>query len=339
MNYSSFDNRNLLELKKKALWIPVWVLLPLFVFVLLMGGCTEKKLARPKNPRELELLKNSTRKTDTGEPESTVESEEDTEPEAVVDATLREEEPTEEATIETEPEVTGLEARNDLPFIDLPYESPDGTFVVLEGAYGPQREDYTELIDWIRAMQAPITTELEGPFAAYVFLDEQIAAIYDVSVPGQRRLVHAFPVSSGQYAGNTPLGPTQIGEKHEVGLMFDGSWGLYTSQLNGPVLFHSIPSYGANAHEGVAAEYTNNIGKACSHGCVRLMANASLFIYLYVPTGSQAFVLQNAADFPEIPQDLEALKVPEDGPQWDPTNPNPDNPYLQNPELLLPANQ
>ncbi len=331
MERRSSDKVTTKVLTRLAMLIPPGILAVLFIFVfLLSGGCTEKTLApMPKNPQERQILYNSTRTNAAEQTEETSAKVVETTPAAEAAAT----EPETSAT-----ESPYLEAKIEVPFEDLPYTGEDGSFIVLEGAYGPLRQDYEELIDWIRAMQAPVTTEREGPFEVYVFLDEQIAAVYDVSEPGTRRLVRAFPVSTGEFAGNTPLGSSLIGQKHEVGLMFDGSWGLYTSQLNGPVLFHSIPSYGADGHVGVLPEYTNNLGTACSHGCVRLMANASLFIYLYVPTGSQAHVLQNAADFPEIPEALEALKVPEDGPHWDPTNPNPENPYLQNPELLLEPN-
>lgn len=226
-----------------------------------------------------------------------------------------------------------------LPFTDLPYKDPAGTFEVMAGAYGPQRSDYPELLDWIRAMQAEIPPLPEGNYKIRVFLKEQVMAVYQLGTDNVRRLYRVFTASTGEEQGWTPVAKTSIGRRHEEGVMFDGSYAMFCSQINGNILIHSVPSYGDNGHVGISTEDWNKLGTPASHGCVRVAYNVAKFVYENLPQGSPVEVLPDADDFPEIPDGCDRLRLPVDGPAWDPTNPNPENPYIKNPEILIPVNK
>ncbi|MDO5734139.1 MAG: L,D-transpeptidase [Eubacteriales bacterium] len=226
-----------------------------------------------------------------------------------------------------------------LPFYDLPHEDTKAGFKVSKGAYGPQRSEYPSLIDWIKAMQEPEPELGTGQYRILVFIKEQVLAIYDNSNPEQRVLRRAFACSTGEEDGWTPLATTQIGHRREEGLMFDGSFGMYCSQVNGNILIHSVPSYGENGQLGVKPSDWNDLGKPVSHGCIRVSYKAAKFIYENLPIGTAVSVLADASAYPEIPKGVDRLKVPADGPAWDPTNPNPENPYFKEPEILLPVNE
>lgn len=242
-----------------------------------------------------------------------------------------------ESTEPSEPEAEVAQPTMPLPFHNLPYETDE--FMIYAGAYGPQRQDYDDLLSWIKAMQAEIEPLEPGQYKVRVFLKEQVIAIYELGVTGQRKLCRAFACSSGAPETPTPIANTVIGRRHEEGLMFDGSYGMYCSQINGNILIHSVPSYGNNGEDGVSPVDWNKLGTPASHGCIRVAFNVSKFIFQNVPVGSPVEVLAEASLFPEIPNGLDRLKIPVDGPRWDPTNPNPQNPYIINPELLIDVNQ
>ncbi|MDO5015708.1 MAG: L,D-transpeptidase [Eubacteriales bacterium] len=161
-----------------------------------------------------------------------------------------------------------------------------------------------------------------------VFLDEQVVAAFKVDANGKEQLVRAFPCSSGYVAGHTPLGKYTMGLQTEEAWLFDNSLAQYGGQITGNILFHSLPSYDGSLNSGLKLTDLNSMGYAASHGCVRLFCVDAKWIYTYCPVGTPIEVLQNRGktyDF--VPKKVNYLRLKAGAPKWDPSDPDPHNPY------------
>lgn len=161
-----------------------------------------------------------------------------------------------------------------------------------------------------------------------VFLDEQIVAAFTVDANGKEKLVRAFPCSSGYVAGHTPLGTYTMGFQSPEVWLFDNSMGQYGGQITGNILFHSLPSYDGSLNSGLKLTDLNSMGFAASHGCVRLFCVDARWIFRYCPVGTPIEVLQNRGkDYDFVPKKVNYLRLKAGAPKWDPSDPDPNNPY------------
>ena len=192
-------------------------------------------------------------------------------------------------------------------------------------------------IERIKRLIAPNTAgDINQDYRIRVFKDKQIVAVFTDNGSGEfRQLTHAFPCSTAIPPNETPSGDHAVGKKLEYGYMIDGSWGQYCTEFLQYHYFHGMPSYGSQ-EEGIRFDEFNNLGNVASHGCIRLQSKDAKWIYDYVKEGSVVEILDSSAAFEMIPDKVDFVKMKEDGPSWDPTNENPNNPYQMNPEILLP---
>lgn len=174
-----------------------------------------------------------------------------------------------------------------------------------------------------------------------VFKDRQYVTVFsDPEADGSfSQLLKVFPCSSGLGKYETSSGSFQIGVKHPSGYMFDGSYGQYCSEFLKSHYFHAVPSYGGVEESGVSWQDFNQLGSKASHGCIRLMTKDAKWIYDYCVAGTPVEILDSSEDYPQLPAFVDTIKMSEGGPSWDPTNPNPANPYQQDPSILLPYNK
>lgn len=161
-----------------------------------------------------------------------------------------------------------------------------------------------------------------------IFLDEQIVAAWTSDAKGGEELLKVFPCSTGYIKGHTPLGQYEMGIKLEQAWLFDNSLAQYSGQITGPILFHSLPSYDGSNNSGIDIEDLNSIGYKASHGCVRLFCIDAKWIYDYCPAGTKIEVLQNrGSDYRYLPETVNYLRLKAGAPTWDPSDPDPSNPY------------
>ena len=132
-----------------------------------------------------------------------------------------------------------------------------------------------------------------------------------------------------------PATPTSgvygLGEQHRWHYLFGDVYGQYTTQITGNILFHSVPYtvYG----DPSSLEYWefDKLGTASSMGCIRLQVKDAKWIYDNY-SSIYAVEFYNDPDpgplgKPEAPliSDNEACRG------WDPTDPDPNNPWLNPP--------
>lgn len=206
-----------------------------------------------------------------------------------------------------------------------------------EGLIGPENPKAKDKIFWrdlddlyeeiqdrrqhVEDYQTPISRLL-------IFLDEQYVAAYGPDDQGQEVLLRTFPCSSGIVPGHTPLGQHTLGAKWPDPWLFDNARAQYGYQIQGNILFHSLPSYDGSLKSGLKLSDLNSMGYAASHGCVRLFCMDAKWLYENAPAGCPVEVLQNRGEkYAELPDHVFYLRLKDGAPQWDPTDPDPENPY------------
>ena len=142
-------------------------------------------------------------------------------------------------------------------------------------------------------------------------------------------IVKVFVASTGGPGSETPLGTFTTSDRYETLFLVGNVWGHYTMRINGPIFFHSVPyfSKGAPWNDLEYLEY-NKLGNGASAGCVRLAASDAKWIYDNVPYGTTVKIY----DSPSLPTGVikpSPIKIDENSPNrgWDPTDPDPNNPW------------
>ena len=140
--------------------------------------------------------------------------------------------------------------------------------------------------------------------------------------------VKAMICSVGRQGSETPLGTWPLGWKSDWTYMVDGSWGQYTSQITGGILFHSVCYYYKDPTTLMTYEY-NGLGAPASLGCVRLQTADAKWIYDNCAWGTYVTVYDGtttgALGKPSRLVDYIAEDHPARG--WDPTDPRTENPW------------
>ena len=149
------------------------------------------------------------------------------------------------------------------------------------------------------------------------------------SSTGKYKACKAFVCSPG-YA--TPTGTFSLGDKMRWHVLDGPTYGQYCCRITGSILFHSVWYYQPEKNTQSYVQY-NRLGTLASHGCVRLTVADAKWIYDNVPSGTSIKIYNSANPGPLGKPS--AIKVNESQYQgWDPTDPDPANPYLKkNPKI------
>ena len=146
--------------------------------------------------------------------------------------------------------------------------------------------------------------------------------------------------SSGRKNHDTPTGTTKITDRYtykKLGTTEDSHcYGFYASRFRTHHLFHSVPisEKATKADEG---HYMCNmhkyekLGTVASDGCVRMTVADAKWIYEFSETGKVTVcVTRDKGPTPEKPPAIiwEEPYTDKNGYGWDPTDPDPRNPYL-----------
>lgn len=108
------------------------------------------------------------------------------------------------------------------------------------------------------------------------------------------KAVKAFACSVGLPGTPTPAGTFKILDHLRWHELMGPSWGQWCSHITYSILFHSIPYQRPNKYSMPASAY-NKLGKPASHGCIRLAAGDSKYIYDNVPIGSNVIVFDGTS--------------------------------------------
>lgn len=172
-----------------------------------------------------------------------------------------------------------------------------------------------------------------GEMQLVVYIGSQSVCAYEEQ-NGNWQLVRIMACSTGREDG-TPAGSFRISDTYVYHSLY-GAKGQYCSRFRGHYLFHSVP-IDENARKitqgrgRMKLEEYEKLGTAASDGCVRLCCGDAKWIFDHCGKGTAVVVTREKG--PEPPA-LPAL-IPgapyetEPGYGWDPTDPDPENPYLE----------
>lgn len=197
-------------------------------------------------------------------------------------------------------------------------------------------------LERIKRLIAPLPKGEPGTeYVIRVFKDKQMVCVFEDNKGDGSfdYLIHAFEASTAGEGYETPSGEHSIGIKYLSGYMIDSSYAKYCSEFLQYHYFHGLPSYGDVEESGVSWKDFNKLGQGDSHGCIRVTTRAAKWIYENCLENTRVEILDDSKDYPYLPEKIDRLWMSEDGPTWDPTNDNPNNPYQQDPSILLPYNK
>lgn len=144
--------------------------------------------------------------------------------------------------------------------------------------------------------------------------------------------VKAFLCSPGTEEDPTNAGVYPVYRKHTWRFMME-VYGHYATGFGDGTgyLFHSVP-YREEMNNTLTSRY-DDLGQRASHGCVRLCARDAKWIFDNIPYGTQVHVVygKNGPAGEPVPMRVKEARYA----GWDPTDPDPANPYNYRPPAEL----
>ncbi len=150
---------------------------------------------------------------------------------------------------------------------------------------------------------------------------------YDAGKPVRKMIC-----STGS-SGPTPNGTFKISQKIRYHRL-EGARGQYCSRFNGGILFHSVPILESASTVDQGKKLMNltsyaKLGRAASHGCVRLLVKDAKWIYDNCKIGTRVIVTSSRSPVGSGSKPAIIRRAPYSSGNygWDPTDPDPENPY------------
>ncbi|WP_317856325.1 L,D-transpeptidase [Chakrabartyella piscis] len=164
----------------------------------------------------------------------------------------------------------------------------------------------------------------EKPYAIDVNLTQNIVTVYSKDADGEYTIAEqAFVCSVGP---ETPSGTFYTSSKYEWRPLFGNVYGQYATRITGSILFHSVPYLEQDKSTLEWWEY-NKLGTSASMGCVRLTVEDVKWIYDNCPIGTAVTMYYSDEVEPLIPETPQIIDGDSVNSGWDPTDPDPENPW------------
>ena len=142
--------------------------------------------------------------------------------------------------------------------------------------------------------------------------------------------IKAMICSTGDYTPPCGKYPSTVyklpGTRWEWGALQGNVYGHYVTKIVGNILFHSVPYTAANPGALEYWEY-DKLGTSASAGCVRLKIADSKWIYDNMPAGTIVEFYADSNPGPLGNPGVQKISGNEKCRNWDPTDPNPNNPW------------
>lgn len=164
-----------------------------------------------------------------------------------------------------------------------------------------------------------------------VYTGSQSVVVYGKDSTGAySQIVTTFTCSTGNKASSpTRKGVYAVRTKYKWKILMGGVYGQYSCGISPDYLFHSVPYAAKDPSTLYDASY-NNLGRAVSHGCIRLCVRDAKWIYDNVPIGTQVNVVWTSGPAgPGVPKRKSGAKYS----GWDPSDKwSEGNPYFDTSE-------
>lgn len=224
----------------------------------------------------------------------------------------------------------------------------NGTFSIGKGGGTPdkkeeqttaqvQTEEETRDVVWIDDVEEKVeavtyTPPADAEFPYFIKVNRALNCVTVYGMDDKREYtipVKAFVCSGGTEGYEIFLAdriPTI--EYSEWKQTMEGGYGNYVIGISGDFKFQSVPFTEA-AHDTLQTEEFNKLGESVSRGCIRMCVRDVKWIYDNCKAGTQVTIYDDATN-PGPLGKPEMIKIPVDSAnaKWDPTDPNPANPWL-----------
>jgi hypothetical protein len=174
------------------------------------------------------------------------------------------------------------------------------------------------------------------PYCIKVNKTCNVVTIYKVGDDGYySEPVKAMVCSVGE-GDNTPEGTYNLGAREEWLLLEDDVYGQYATAITGNILFHSVPYFTQNKGDLEVEEY-NKLGSGVSAGCVRLSVIDAKWIFDNCGENTLVNIFESDYEGPMGKPVAAVIGSGGSGGNWDPTDPDRENPYMSNVPVILGA--
>ncbi|MBQ9983860.1 MAG: L,D-transpeptidase family protein [Lachnospiraceae bacterium] len=174
------------------------------------------------------------------------------------------------------------------------------------------------------------------PYSIKVNKTQNVVTIYKVGDDGCYSVpVKAMICSVGE-TGNTPEGVFELGAREEWLALENDVYGQYATVITGSFLFHSVPYFTQDKSDLEIEEY-NKLGKSVSAGCVRLSVIDAKWIYDNCGEGTLVEIFESDYEGPLGKPVAAVISSGGSVGNWDPTDPDRENPYMANIPMILGA--
>ena len=168
------------------------------------------------------------------------------------------------------------------------------------------------------------------PYYIKINREQNCVTVYGLDKNGKYTVpVKAMTCSVGTTSGvnhETPTGTYKIYSKYRWRPLYYGVYGQYACRFNGPIMFHSVP-YTSMSPSTLQYKEFNKLGKAASHGCVRLSCQDAKWIYDNCPNGTRVKVYDSSDPGPLGKPETIKISSDSKNKNWDPTDSNKNNPW------------
>ena len=166
------------------------------------------------------------------------------------------------------------------------------------------------------------------PYLIYVNRKTNRVIIFEKDDNGEYNTVQkVFLCSVGIVGRETPRGSYILGERYLWRPLIQKSFGQYAVRITGPILFHSVP-YSKQDASFLKSEEFNKLGYDASAGCIRLTVRDAKWIYDNCGAGTRVVIYIDPDYAPAITDSIERMDLTDIRKGWDPTDPDPNNPWL-----------
>lgn len=186
---------------------------------------------------------------------------------------------------------------------------------------------------WTILLLFVVLLTVSGIFAARQG-EAKTTNLYKIKVNKQQNVVTIYKKQKKKYkpykaficsAGHaTPTGTFSLGQKYRWHELMGPSYGQYCTRITGSILFHSVWYYKTKKNTQSYVQY-NRLGTLASHGCIRLTVADSKWIYENCPSGTKVTIYNSSNPGPLGKPKARKMSGYMG---WDPTDPDPANPYF-----------
>lgn len=173
--------------------------------------------------------------------------------------------------------------------------------------------------------------------SAFVYghgIDAEAASKYTIYVNRRTNIINVVDGRSGKVVRSmycstgrgysTIRGTFSTVSKMRWHALYGGVYGQYCTRIYGSYLFHSVPYYRTIKNQMATKEY-NKLGMQASAGCIRLAVVDAKWIYDNCGIGTRVVIGESKALQTPVRSKIKISTSSRTG--WDPTDPDPANPY------------